>query len=550
MPAHRNVHSEHLDDSPRHPVHESLLYALVLLEMADRSLQGRAEAILAWVIDLQETSDPEAKTYGLWPYFMEEPVPVWPWPDFNWADFNGTALLFIWHRHRRRLPRPLLARLVEALRRAAVCIRRRNVDLNYTNIAIKGTFVTLSTAEVTGDAELLAYALDRLERLRATVAAAGAFVEYNSPTYAAISLTGLHAMETYVRDERARPAVASLLARFWSDVAGRFHPETRELAGPHARAYAPSLGAAPELLGSLLEKASRGAVRYAMPGGPVGFGALYACVVNVDPPADVASLLTARKTEPRQVTARSQARPTEAPRVQTTWLEPAFCLGSVSFQDGWEQRHNLIAYWKSNDGRTAFIRHRYLRDERPCCSGYFTAVQQEGAVSVGAFLAAYADHHVSVPTEGTTASFLGPVLEIEGAGEVPRVWCNERELKAGKTRELAPNDLVRVEWVAVTLELRLREHVVGRADPLVCRIEWTGEASLRVVMPHYEGRRRKLRWLDFPRATSAYDLRLAAAGRDLPVWDGLAAPLPEATPVSQQAAEAWGLEQEAERVTA
>lgn len=545
MAAYRNVHSEHLDETPRHPVRESLNYALVLLEMADRSLQGRAEAILSRVVDLQETSDPGAKTWGLWPYFQEEPVAEWPWPDFNWADFNGMTLLLIWHRHRRRLSAVLAERIVEAIRRAAVCVRRRNVDLNYTNIAIKGTFVTLSAAEVTGDAELLAYAIDRLERLRETVAATGAFAEYNSPTYAAVSLAGLHAMETYVCDVRVRPLLEPLLARFWSDVAERFHPETRELAGPHARAYTPSLNGAPELLGSLIEKASAGAVCYPPVPGRDPFGSLYACVMNVEAPSGIVAMLSASDTEPRQVQARSQTGPTEAPRVQTTWLEPAFCLGSVSFQDGWEQRHNLIAYWKSNHGEIGRLQHRYLRDDRPCCSGYFTSMQQGGAVAVGAFLGAYADHHVSIPTEGTTTSFLGAVIELDAAGENPAVRVDGRSLIRGRIKSLKPGMTVRVELANVTLEFTLTEHDVRPAPTAGPRVEHAASGGIRIVMPHYEGPRRALRWRDFDRAATAYTLRMAAAGIALPCTDDLSASLPSGVPSSQAAAEAWGCERQA-----
>lgn len=34
----------------------------------------------------------------------------------------------------------------------------------------------------------------------------------------------------------------------------------------------------------------------------------------------------------------------------------------MSFQDGWEQRHNLIAYWRSKNGGIGVLQHRYLRD--------------------------------------------------------------------------------------------------------------------------------------------------------------------------------------------
>lgn len=542
MDSYRNVHSEHLDLTPRHPVRESLNYALILLELSERSLQGRAEAIIERVLSLQETADPSALNHGLWPYFLEEPVKAWPWPDLNWADFNAMTLLLIRHRHCRRLGASLLKEIDAAIGRAALCIRRRNVDLNYTNIAIKGTFVTLSAAEIAGDADLLGYALDRLRRLRDTVAAAGAFAEYNSPTYAAISLAGLHSIASYVAHPEAAALVAPLVERFWSDVSERFHTETRELAGPHARAYAATLGEAPELLGSFIEKASRGLVVYPLPQGRDTFNALYACVMNVDAPPEVRERLCAINGEARQVSARSHARPDEAPRAQTTWLEPAFCLGAVSFQDGWEQRNNLIAYWKSPDGAAGFLRHRYLRDERPCCSGHFVSRQEAGAVAAGAFIAAYADHHVSVPTDGTTCGFLGPVIELNAAGEKVSVFVNGRR-RIASSSVLRPGDVVRIELAGVAIEWTLTEHdVVGPVSAGRPRLELTAPDRLRIVLPHYEGERRELKWTDFDRAVSAYRLRMAAADRPMPAWE-IDVALPDGTPASKIEAEAWGLEQ-------
>ena len=548
MGAYRNVHTEHLDDTPRHPVRESLYYALVLLELADRSLQGRAEAVIRRVIALQETGDPQAKTHGLWPYFLEDPVSSWPWPDFNWADFNGMTLLLIRQRHGRRLPAPLVGEIERAIMRAAICIRRRNVNLNYTNIAIKGTFVALSAAEMSGDGELLGYALDRLRRLRDAVMAAGGFAEYNSPTYAAVSLAGLHAIATYAEDSRARALVAPLIKRFWRDIAERLHPETRELAGPHARAYTIRLGEAPELLGSLIEKASRGAVVYPQVQGREAFGALYACVLSVNVPAEIVAALSAPASRPCETVVCSQANPSEAPRVQTTWLEPAFCLGSVSFQDGWEQRHNLIAYWKSHDGKVASLAHRYLRDDRPCCSGYFVSEQREGAVAAGAFLGAYADHHVSVPADGATCSFLGAVVEIDAAGEGCDVRLDGKTVGAGRTEGVAEGAVVTVGLSAVVIEWSPTLHETLPGNAPCARVEHVSKGRVRLVLPHYEGVMRKVKWREFGRAVSAYTLRMAPAGTALPSLDGLSVALPETTPESQRAAEEWGMRQALVRV--
>lgn len=547
MGGYRNVHTEHLDDTPRHAVRESLYYALALLETDVPGVLPRAEALIDGALALQQTADPEAETYGLWPYFLEDPVPVWRWPDLNWADFNGMTLLLIWHRHRARLTARLTAEIEAAIHRAAICIRRRNVDLNYTNIAIKGTFVALSAAEIAGDAEMLSYALDRLARLRDTVAGAETFAEYNSPTYAAISLAGLHAIRGYAAHPGVPALVEPMLERFWKEIAERFHPETRELAGPHARAYSTTLNEAPALLGTLIEKASRGAVRYGVAPKRDGkaaeeFGALYACVLDVEAPAAAVERLTAAASEARQVSERVQTGPDRAPRVLTTWMEPAFCLGTVSFQDGWEQRHNLIAYWKSTEGRIGSLSHRYLRDDRPCCSGYFVSRQRCGGVAAGAFLAAYADHHVSIPTEGTVCAFLGPVIELDAAGEHPRVSVEGETLADGSAMPLPAGRVVRIELKAVTLEFELTLHAVDPAPKTEPRIERIAADRLRIVLPHYEGERKAIRWLDFKRAASTYALRMAATDARPTISAGLTVDVPCETPASQAEAEAWGLE--------
>ncbi|MET0263519.1 MAG: hypothetical protein ABW223_11515, partial [Rariglobus sp.] len=64
------------------PCEESLHYALALLEMAERSRQGRAEAIIHRLVD--------------------GPAP---------AGFGALTLSLIWHRHRRRLPSALIEKI-------------------------------------------------------------------------------------------------------------------------------------------------------------------------------------------------------------------------------------------------------------------------------------------------------------------------------------------------------------------------------------------------------------------------------------------------------
>ena len=145
---HTNVRS-----SVVHVTRDSLDYALELLETKNPERLARAERVLDRMLSIQE-ADPASKWYGLWGYYLEEPAPKMSPADFNWADFNGATLLMIEARHGARLPADLQARVKRAIHHCAISIRRRNVAMSYTNIAVQGTFVTLAAANLLKDPEL------------------------------------------------------------------------------------------------------------------------------------------------------------------------------------------------------------------------------------------------------------------------------------------------------------------------------------------------------------------------------------------------------------
>ncbi len=64
-----------------HRTRESLKYAVALLDSGDPARLERAEAILDRVIALQD-QDPGSRTYGIWPWFLEEPLDRMSPPDF------------------------------------------------------------------------------------------------------------------------------------------------------------------------------------------------------------------------------------------------------------------------------------------------------------------------------------------------------------------------------------------------------------------------------------------------------------------------------------
>jgi hypothetical protein len=164
-----------------HPPRDSLNYAVALLDSGEPARLKRAQDILRKVISLQD-QDPKSRTYGIWSWFAEEPLEKMSPPDWNWADFCGTQLLQVAHDHMHRLPDELQRQVKDSIIHAAYSIKRRNVGPGYTNIAVMGTYVTLTSGELFGVDELVEYGRKRLKRFYDYTFEQGSFREYNSPT--------------------------------------------------------------------------------------------------------------------------------------------------------------------------------------------------------------------------------------------------------------------------------------------------------------------------------------------------------------------------------
>ncbi len=74
-----------------HPTRGSFCYALALLDGGRDEDRRRAEEILVRVTALQD-QDPKSRTYGIWSWFLAEPLQKMSPPDWNRADFCGAAL--------------------------------------------------------------------------------------------------------------------------------------------------------------------------------------------------------------------------------------------------------------------------------------------------------------------------------------------------------------------------------------------------------------------------------------------------------------------------
>lgn len=355
-----------------HRTRQSLTYAASCLDSGDPDLVQRGIDIIERVIQLQD-QDPQSETYGIWPWFLEEPLSQMSPPDWNWADFCATQLLQTVIYHQDDYPAELLEQVNESIYHAARSIERRDVGPGYTNIAIMGTYVTMMTAELQALPELKEYAMNRLQRFYEYTFDNGAFREYNSPTYTVVALKELGRMRLHFPDADALRMVQKLYNLAWEEIALHFHVPTYQWAGPHARSYHTLLPQ--NTLAFLQANTSRG-VSFQNVG---AYYDLEAHRLDCPCPTDLQHYFV-ELPEPRNEVRTFDAG--EQPLIGTTYLHPGFCLGTINRGDLWNQRRPLLAYWGDSES-PSYLRLRFLHDGYDFAAMQFFSTQHEGATLFG-----------------------------------------------------------------------------------------------------------------------------------------------------------------------
>ncbi|WPJ96778.1 hypothetical protein SH580_03540 [Coraliomargarita algicola] len=354
-----------------HETRQSLKFAVALLDTGRPEDLSDAIDILNQVISLQD-QDSNSETYGIWPWFLEESIQEMAPPDWNWADFCGTQLVEARLTHADRLPTEVLARIDESIRHAANSIQKRNVPINYTNIVVMGSFVVLMAGEILQDNKFTRYATERLKEFHSFTIKQGTFAEYNSPPYTNVTLNELRRLQRYTQSPELKERIDTLYTLAWQEIAEFYHPQTGQWSGPHSRCYETLL--TPQIEGNIHR------------------------ALGMENPDEVPSLEQHRLShrcpdslrhyftqnsqslqEPRTLTKIFSQDP---PRiVGTTYLEPAFSLGSVNYSDLFNQRRSLLAYW-GDTKQVRSLRMRFLHDDYD-----FTAMQFYSAQNLGNILA-------------------------------------------------------------------------------------------------------------------------------------------------------------------
>ncbi len=488
-----------------HPTRDSFNYAVALLDSGRPEDLERACAVLRRVIALQD-QDINSRTYGIWSWFMEEPLDKMSPPDWNWADFCGTQLLQVLIDHIDRLPMDLQAQVKNAIIHACYSIRRRDVKPGYTNIAIMGTYVTLVAGDRLGMPDILDYGRMRLQRFMDYAHERGAFSEYNSPTYSVVAATEITRMLMHVTNLGDRKMVEQLNRLVWEHIARHFHVPTKQWAGPHCRAYRTFLRDSEY---AFIQRATGGKAQFVSK--DKLYDSLDAHRIRAVCPEDLCHYLTELPEARLEVEAFVRNSSHVHDVIGTTYLHPDFCLGSVNIGDLWNQRRPVLGYWNSPSGRIA-LRIRCLHDDYDYSSASIFSVQDHGDIlSAVTFATDRGDTHISLDRiKDATIKARDLRIRIEFEGDVADLKL-PKQFKVGKP--------VGVESSNITAELSIPYAVFGDGAIETETGREESKAWLDVIL--YEGPERQINFAQIENAAIVIALSLS------PTSD---TPSPQATP--------------------
>ena len=421
-----------------HSTRAAFSYAAALLATGEEKDLKRAEEVLWHVAALQD-KDPSNATYGIWSWYMEEPLDKMSPPDWNWADFCGKEILQVLSFHADRISHSLYVYLEETLRHACLSIYRRNMHSGYTNISIMGSYVTLHAGQLLNWPWLFDYAKRRFTKfVEYTRRNNNTFAEYNSATYTTVAIEDLTRIQDNITDPDVKGMASEMLDVAWRTVSEHFHAPTRQWCGPNARSYTwltkpATLSFIEQSLQhkvrltewpALQESADKNALVGQSPRGSfAGIPFVYDTAwvyINLNCPEKYRAAFT--ECTPHDVnlgftTGSSIRSPFDT--IAICHMENDYALGSWATVSTWNQRRNLLGFWGGDKPR--FINATILHNLYDFSSGMFTTAQQSGhALVMASLLNDGGDTHCNldmIKNETITAYDLRVRIEIGGALE-------------------------------------------------------------------------------------------------------------------------------------
>lgn len=412
-----------------------------------------AEKVLEATLNCQERH-PDDPHYGNFYWMAEDDVVV----DLNAVEFNLSRLIPMMIRHADRLTPAMQARVLEAIRLGLEEIRRLDVHVGYSNIAALDIVNSCLGGELLAQEDIAQRGYEKLARWMDFTDQSGIPREYNSPTYTAVIIRELKTLTDLTRHEPTRTRARTMVARLAVSVGLHIHRATGRWAGPHGRAYHPSVvcETPPEI---------------EMVRGWIDDGHL---------PAWAGDLLEI----PAAAFEVTETASTRESLGLTTFLSPSFALGVASKEYSGQSNVLMAHYTREGADRPGVMYSRYVLDDRWLGDFYhatdrtksrnlieegrFFGVQQ-GARAIGL----YAPQDMS-QCASAKANFI-----FTGWAQIDELWIGERRIDRLPVDVPAGEVVVIGSGGAWAALLPLRRSDAGRGAPMRL-IEKQGDLVLEI----------------------------------------------------------------------
>lgn len=195
-----------------------------------------AHKVLEATLACQETREHDPH-YGNFFWMAEDDVVG----DLNAVEFCLENLIPMMMDNADLLEPAMQDRVNQAIRLGLAEIARIDVRVSYSNITMLDILNTCLGGEYLGDDAIAQRGYRKLNDWIAYTDRSGTPREYNSPTYTRVCVNALGILSRYLKDEESRLRAKAFAARIGITVGQHIHPSTGRWAGPHSRAYHPTV---------------------------------------------------------------------------------------------------------------------------------------------------------------------------------------------------------------------------------------------------------------------------------------------------------------------
>lgn len=369
-------------------------YASGIFYAGQKEYYKRAVAAFERLGQLQD-SDPESKTYGLWPYFKEEDLHAMKAPDYNFSDFISKHFIYVLKMHSDELEPDEREMMKTILCRAMRCSIKRNVSPDYSNISMMSSMTIISAAELLEDEAMLENGKARLCKAYKYNMFSGAFSEYNSSTYTILLLAELTRMKLFFKDEECCQMAQELEDLAWENLSLYYNTKIGQLSPPEKRSYRDLDDGQ---LSAFIYLATDG--KYGSPDGEdklvMSFLTLpFKCpdrfLKNFDINNKFIDKAYYKKNNIRSADEDTVIiRSLDSPELHAyTFMTDKYSMGAFDKSDLWNQRRTCSVVWSDGNGSKSF-RLRGINGDYDYCSALSSVTMTDN--SIGGLLGYATDH--------------------------------------------------------------------------------------------------------------------------------------------------------------